>query len=145
MKLLFRNLFLQGQCICFMMLLSKAVGSTACIRRSACMHMALLLLSIFRGFTFLVGYDVRMTVISRNISGRLSLYVLIIMIHSVSYTAFCSLPADPGPCRAAIPRYFFNSKTGVCEEFTYGGCDGNMNNFETLEECNQQCNPNGRT
>ena len=34
--------------------------------------------------------------------------------------------------------------SGVCEEFIYGGCGGNENNFETLEECNQQCNPNGK-
>ena len=31
----------------------------------------------------------------------------------------------------------------MCEEFTYGGCDGNQNNFESSEQCNQQCNPNG--
>ena len=60
------------------------------------------------------------------------------------HAEFCFLPADPGPCLAAIPRYYFNLKTGVCEEFTYGGCGGNENNFETLEECNQQCNPNGK-
>ena len=62
----------------------------------------------------------------------------------VSLAAFCTMPADSGLCEAAIPRYFFNSKTGVCEEFTYGGCGGNENNFETLEDCNQQCNPNGK-
>lgn len=59
------------------------------------------------------------------------------------FHAVCKLPADPGPCQAAIPRYFYSSSKGACEKLTYGGCDGNKNNFETLEGCDQQCNPNG--
>ena len=55
----------------------------------------------------------------------------------------CTVVADIGECRGAIPRYFFNSKTGVCEMFSYGGCGGNGNNFETVAECARQCNPNG--
>ena len=49
----------------------------------------------------------------------------------------CELPADSGPCEAAIPRWFFNG--GECEEFTYGGCEGNGNRFESLEECEATC------
>ena len=45
----------------------------------------------------------------------------------------CSLPQKPGPnelsCRAYIPRYFYNSRTGRCEFFVYGGCNGNANRF----------------
>lgn len=41
--------------------------------------------------------------------------------------------------RAAFLRYFFNVSTGRCEQFTYGGCCGNENNFETIEECKQVC------
>ena len=52
----------------------------------------------------------------------------------------CGLKADPGPCEAAIARYFFNTKTGACEDFIYGGCLGNANNFETLDECAKACN-----
>ena len=51
----------------------------------------------------------------------------------------CLLPADPGECFADIPRYFFNAETGQCEMFSYGGCGGNDNNFETLEECRKAC------
>lgn len=53
----------------------------------------------------------------------------------------CKLPKDPGPCRAAIPRYWFNHQTGSCEVFLYGGCGGNDNNFETPSECEQACPP----
>ena len=53
--------------------------------------------------------------------------------------AFCLLPADPGPCRGYFPRYFYNSKTGECERFIYGGCKGNKNNFRKKEECYDVC------
>jgi len=51
----------------------------------------------------------------------------------------CNLEADIGPCRASMPRYFFNSKSGKCELFTYGGCSGNRNNFESASECEKKC------
>ena len=56
----------------------------------------------------------------------------------------CELPSDPGAClaHASMPHYFFNASKGVCEEFTYGGCGGNKNNFQSLEECNQERSPN---
>uniref|UniRef100_A0A6B0UIH8 Putative kunitz n=1 Tax=Ixodes ricinus TaxID=34613 RepID=A0A6B0UIH8_IXORI len=54
----------------------------------------------------------------------------------------CALPPDDGPCRARIPSYYFDNQT--CREFMYGGCEGNANNFETLEACNQACKGNKR-
>nr|XP_054928941.1 kunitz-type serine protease inhibitor 6-like [Dermacentor andersoni] len=53
----------------------------------------------------------------------------------------CLMERDTGPCRASIPRYYFNTTTNTCEEFTYGGCEGNRNNFETVEECKASCAP----
>lgn len=41
--------------------------------------------------------------------------------------------------RAVFNRYGFDSTTGTCIEFVYGGCLGNTNNFQTLEECQQTC------
>ena len=46
----------------------------------------------------------------------------------------CKLRPVTGPCRASIPRYFFNQKTGACEMFTWGGCKGVVP-FTTLSEC----------
>lgn len=51
----------------------------------------------------------------------------------------CQLRADMGPCRGAKERYFYDSATGECKEFIYGGCRGNKNNFHTIEECQSQC------
>ena len=51
----------------------------------------------------------------------------------------CKLPAQSGFCKARFQRYYFNSDTNECEMFFYGGCGGNDNNFETVEECIHAC------
>uniref|UniRef100_A0ABM5G4L6 Actinia tenebrosa protease inhibitors-like n=1 Tax=Pogona vitticeps TaxID=103695 RepID=A0ABM5G4L6_9SAUR len=51
----------------------------------------------------------------------------------------CHLPAEPGPCDAAIIRFFYDSVAKTCARFIYGGCGGNKNNFRTLEECQRAC------
>ena len=51
----------------------------------------------------------------------------------------CQLPMVSGPCDAAIPAYWHDPVTGVCMPFTYGGCDGNANNFRSLEACQTAC------
>jgi hypothetical protein len=51
----------------------------------------------------------------------------------------CLEPKRVGRCKAHFPRYFFSSKSGRCERFTYGGCDGTGNNFESLTACEERC------
>ncbi|XP_012788673.2 tissue factor pathway inhibitor [Sorex araneus] len=53
--------------------------------------------------------------------------------------SFCAFKADDGPCKALIHMYFFNIRTQQCEQFIYGGCEGNQNRFDTLDECKYQC------
>ncbi|XP_057559990.1 colostrum trypsin inhibitor-like [Hippopotamus amphibius kiboko] len=55
--------------------------------------------------------------------------------------ALCQLPPVRGPCKASLRRYFYNSTSIECEPFTYGGCQGNANNFETIEICLRVCKP----
>uniref|UniRef100_A0A8C6YIU7 Tissue factor pathway inhibitor 2 n=1 Tax=Nothoprocta perdicaria TaxID=30464 RepID=A0A8C6YIU7_NOTPE len=43
--------------------------------------------------------------------------------------------ADGGPCRSYFKRYAFNLSSMRCEEFVYGGCYGNDNNFKDLQSC----------
>jgi len=46
---------------------------------------------------------------------------------------------DEGICPGVVPRFYFNKVLGRCELFSYGGCGGNTNNFETQEECVAHC------
>ncbi|CAC5359125.1 unnamed protein product [Mytilus coruscus] len=51
----------------------------------------------------------------------------------------CLLPKDIGPCDADIKRYYYDIGTKSCKEFRYGGCEGNKNNFITLDACKSSC------
>ncbi|KAK6485413.1 amyloid-beta A4 protein-like [Huso huso] len=51
----------------------------------------------------------------------------------------CSEEAETGPCRAMLPRWYFDLASGQCVQFIYGGCGGNRNNFETQEYCLSVC------
>ncbi|HQY59877.1 MAG: BPTI/Kunitz domain-containing protein [Myxococcales bacterium] len=62
-------------------------------------------------------------------------------LEASSDSGACGLPRVVGPCEAAIPRFWFNSGTGRCEPFVYGGCGGNANNFKDVAECAAVCAP----
>ncbi|KFO77467.1 Eppin, partial [Cuculus canorus] len=51
----------------------------------------------------------------------------------------CYLPSVCGSCKELFRRFFFNASSQRCEEFIYGGCGGNRNNFETEGECFHAC------
>ncbi|KAL5968553.1 WAP Kazal immunoglobulin Kunitz and NTR domain-containing protein 2 [Taenia solium] len=51
----------------------------------------------------------------------------------------CSLPLRTGHCRARFWVWGFNSATGQCERFIYGGCGGNRNRFEEKVDCQRAC------
>ena len=57
----------------------------------------------------------------------------------VVFADICNLQADVGPCKQYIRRWHYNSVSQVCEEFTYGGCLGNHNNFESKLQCMTYC------
>ncbi|XP_007464870.1 PREDICTED: spleen trypsin inhibitor I-like [Lipotes vexillifer] len=56
-----------------------------------------------------------------------------------SRPAFCLEPQYTGPCRARKIRYFYDSKSGHCDIFIYGGCFAKKNNFPTAEDCVKTC------
>ncbi|XP_046327753.1 spondin-1-like isoform X1 [Haliotis rufescens] len=56
-----------------------------------------------------------------------------------NYTVICNEDADTGPCRGMFIRWFYNASMQKCQAFTYGGCRGNENKFDTQEECVELC------
>ncbi|KAF4073834.1 hypothetical protein AMELA_G00247940 [Ameiurus melas] len=74
----------------------------------------------------------------------LGCFLLINLIQSAfAYTLLpkdvCLLQVDDGPCFDDVPRFYYNTLTQDCEEFSYGGCAGNLNNFKSRVECRKTC------
>ena len=62
-----------------------------------------------------------------------------LFVFSLADRDVCFQPQVVGPCEALAYRYWYNSRTMRCELFEFGGCGGNENNFETLQECQRRC------
>lgn len=54
-------------------------------------------------------------------------------------TEKCKLPAEVGRCRGGHRKFYYNQEAKACEEFAYGGCRGNANRFNSVEECESEC------
>jgi hypothetical protein len=53
--------------------------------------------------------------------------------------ALCQSEKEVGPCRGYYPRWYFDPLSEECQQFVFGGCRGNRNNFEGKEECEKTC------
>ena len=53
----------------------------------------------------------------------------------------CKLPLINSftQCQLNVTRFYYDFKSSTCKKFTYSGCFGNANNFETIEECENRC------
>ncbi|KAI3410398.1 hypothetical protein GPALN_004499 [Globodera pallida] len=51
----------------------------------------------------------------------------------------CLLSVDRGSCSGRQTRYAFDRQKSQCVPFEYSGCGGNLNNFLTMQECQQIC------
>ncbi|KAG8443140.1 hypothetical protein GDO86_011811 [Hymenochirus boettgeri] len=73
-----------------------------------------------------------------------ALFIASFLVQAISSSlqgniSVCLLPPDEGPCKAIIPHYYYDRYTQTCQEFFYGGCDGNANRFSSLEDCEKFC------
>uniref|UniRef100_A0A1I7XKE8 BPTI/Kunitz inhibitor domain-containing protein n=1 Tax=Heterorhabditis bacteriophora TaxID=37862 RepID=A0A1I7XKE8_HETBA len=64
--------------------------------------------------------------------------ILVLMQFTVS-ASFCLMPKDFGPCNGNHTRYAYDKDARICKKFMFGGCQGNLNNFESLEKCTEIC------
>lgn len=61
------------------------------------------------------------------------------LLPAASKLVFYLEPKLTSGCNAMMTRYFYNTQTRFCEQFVYGGCEENENNFEKLEDCIKTC------
>ncbi|VDK66417.1 unnamed protein product [Anisakis simplex] len=53
----------------------------------------------------------------------------------------CRIERDSGPCTDPVTQWYFDPDEHVCKQFTYGGCRGNGNRFDSREQCEKRCSP----
>ncbi|KAK2854621.1 hypothetical protein Q7C36_006490 [Tachysurus vachellii] len=51
----------------------------------------------------------------------------------------CYLKKDVGPCKKYVTKWFYDQEKNKCIRFIYGGCNGNLNRFDTQYECETRC------
>ncbi|TRZ13503.1 hypothetical protein HGM15179_013603 [Zosterops borbonicus] len=51
----------------------------------------------------------------------------------------CRLPLDEGDCQRYTLRWYYNQRVTECRPFVYSGCHGNLNRFNSKEECELHC------
>ncbi|RLV99448.1 hypothetical protein DV515_00009730 [Chloebia gouldiae] len=51
----------------------------------------------------------------------------------------CRLPLDEGQCQRYTLRWYYNQRVAQCRPFVYSGCQGNLNRFDSKEECELHC------
>ncbi|VDL63073.1 unnamed protein product [Hymenolepis diminuta] len=73
-------------------------------------------------------------------------FFALVAIFSFTEASFdpCGMPIVTGNCMAYFPSWGYDKKSGKCVEFVYGGCGGNLNRFDSKEECESTCARNNR-
>ncbi|XP_075988450.1 trypsin inhibitor-like [Anticarsia gemmatalis] len=66
-------------------------------------------------------------------------FLVAAIVVSESKEERCYLPIDGGICMAHMEKYAYDVVEKRCRLFVYGGCTGNDNRFDSLEECQAVC------
>ncbi|KAK6738052.1 hypothetical protein RB195_020261 [Necator americanus] len=51
----------------------------------------------------------------------------------------CNMKEDGGPCKSLQTRWRWDFRKKRCVKFSYGGCEGNGNRFDSRDECMARC------
>ncbi|XP_046445127.1 papilin-like isoform X2 [Daphnia pulex] len=51
----------------------------------------------------------------------------------------CRMPRVIGDCKEFTERWYYDEADEECRAFLFGGCNGNANNFDSMDSCNQRC------
>ncbi|XP_031167094.2 kunitz-type protease inhibitor 2 isoform X2 [Sander lucioperca] len=83
----------------------------------------------------------RLAPVDSNVSGLQKAELVLLSTDKAAddFAERCGAEPDGGHCRAAFQHWYYNSKTGSCQTFMYGGCRGNRNNYFTEEDCINSC------
>ncbi|XP_065492154.1 kunitz-type protease inhibitor 1 [Caloenas nicobarica] len=65
--------------------------------------------------------------------------ITIMVLNSEQTEEHCLTPKKVGWCRGSFPRWFYNPSLQKCEEFIFGGCKPNKNNYLREDECTLAC------
>ncbi|KAI4875153.1 hypothetical protein NFI96_013021 [Prochilodus magdalenae] len=83
-------------------------------------------------------YKFRLTV-TDTVGQTDSVEVTVLVLTPEQTHHHCLVPKKAGPCRGSFPRWHYNAASEKCEEFTFGGCKENRNNYLSKEECLTAC------
>ncbi|KAF0301758.1 Kunitz-type serine protease inhibitor taicotoxin [Amphibalanus amphitrite] len=65
--------------------------------------------------------------------------LLLLVLMAESKPRVCYRKPCPGPCKAYFVRYYYNPYRRRCEQFIWGGCRSNGNNFKSRRACQKTC------
>ncbi|XP_023658081.1 kunitz-type protease inhibitor 1a [Paramormyrops kingsleyae] len=65
--------------------------------------------------------------------------VTVLVLTKAQSENHCLVPKKVGPCRGSFPRWHYNAASERCEQFVFGGCKGNNNNYVSKNECEDAC------
>ncbi|XP_039637688.1 kunitz-type protease inhibitor 1-like isoform X2 [Perca fluviatilis] len=68
-----------------------------------------------------------------------SALVTVVVLSPEQSSSYCLSQVKVGPCRASFARWHYNTSTGSCHQFVFGGCLSNDNNFLSQDECSSAC------
>ncbi|XP_017538605.1 kunitz-type protease inhibitor 1b isoform X1 [Pygocentrus nattereri] len=69
-----------------------------------------------------------------------STLITVLVLTAEQAERHCLTPKRVGPCRGSFPRWHYNAASNRCEEFQFGGCLANNNNYLSYQECSEACN-----